>query len=202
MAQDLWDSIKDKVGKVAPILANAIMPGSGVALSFVANALGVGSDPEAISNALNNASSADVAKLREIEATHKERLAEIALQRESNQLAADTARIGEVNESIRSEHQAKHWWSSAWRPFWGFVSAIAFLVVVVYVSILAHMAIVKSNSDAMTMIPQLLTSITLLFSIPGAILGVSAWHRGKMQRVQAGEQLKEGLIAKVVKKVK
>ena len=43
-------------------------------------------------------------------------------------------------------------------------------------------AISGENPDAITMIPQLVSTMTLLFSIPGAILGVSAWHRGQGKR--------------------
>jgi hypothetical protein len=32
------------------------------------------------------------------------------------------------------------------------------------------------------MIPQLVGAFATLFAIPGAILGVTAWHRGKEKR--------------------
>ena len=82
MSNELWDSIKSKVGKVAPILASAIVPGGGVALSLIANAFGVSNDPEAIGNALSSASNEDVAILRDIEAKHKEHLAAIGLEQD------------------------------------------------------------------------------------------------------------------------
>lgn len=90
-----------------------------------------------------------------------------------------------VNETMQAEAKSEHWPQYSWRPFWGFVSGGAFLVVVVLCCWLAFKAVSGAKPDALTMIPQLVTSFTGLFAIPGAILGVSAWHRGKQKREQS-----------------
>jgi len=123
-----------------------------------------------------------VVELKTLEMEHEEALQQIALEKFKVGEQEDTKKMETVNTTMQTETQAKAWWSSAWRPFWGFTSAIAFLVVCVFVCILAYRAIMKGDANALAMIPQFLTSIAMLFSIPGAILGVTAWHRGKMQR--------------------
>lgn len=87
-----------------------------------------------------------------------------------------------VNATMQAEAKSEHWPQYSWRPFWGFVSGIAFLVVVVFCCILGYKAIIKGEADALVMIPQLISSFAALFAIPGAILGVTAWHRGKQKR--------------------
>lgn len=99
----------------------------------------------------------------------------------------DVERLKTVNQTMQVETAAEKWWQSSWRPFWGFVSALAFLGLVIAVGFLANEAIVKGNPNAMVMIPQIISSATMLFGIPAAILGVASWHRGKEKRIKAGE---------------
>jgi len=100
----------------------------------------------------------------------------------------ETKRIESVNQTMQAETQAKHWWSSAWRPFWGATSAVAFFACVIGVLLLAWHAITENDPNAMAMIPPMIMQITLLFGVPGAILGVASWHRGKEKRIKAGEK--------------
>ncbi|MEJ1436564.1 MAG: 3TM-type holin [Candidatus Sedimenticola sp. (ex Thyasira tokunagai)] len=99
-----------------------------------------------------------------------------------------TKRLQSVNQTMQAETQAKHWWSSAWRPFWGACSAVVFFLAVIGILILAGKAVTTGNQAAINMIPTLVTNLTLLFGVPGAILGVASWHRGKEKRIQAGER--------------
>jgi hypothetical protein len=91
-------------------------------------------------------------------------------------------RIESVNATMRAEAKSEHWWTSGWRPYWGFVSGTAFLFVCLLVCVLAYQAVLGGHPEAMAMIPQVIGAFAALFAIPGAILGVTAWHRGKMQR--------------------
>jgi hypothetical protein len=93
-----------------------------------------------------------------------------------------------VNKTMQTESQSEHWIQYSWRPFWGFVSAFSFLVLVIFVCVLAWRAITKADANAMAMIPQLVFNFTTLFAIPGAILGVTAWHRGKQKREQRSQK--------------
>jgi len=98
-----------------------------------------------------------------------------------------TKRLQAINQTMQSENNAKNWWSSAWRPFWGAVSALAFLAVSILVCTLAYRAVIGGQPEAITMIPNLISSLAMLFGIPAAILGVASWHRGMERRVVAGE---------------
>lgn len=90
--------------------------------------------------------------------------------------------VGSVNETMQTESKSDNWWTSGWRPYWGFVSGTAFLFVCVLVCYLMYEAVINNKPEMMAMIPQVIGSFAALFAIPGAILGVTAWHRGKMQR--------------------
>ena len=90
--------------------------------------------------------------------------------------------IGSVNDTMQVESKSDNWWTSGWRPYWGFVSGTAFLFVCILVCYLMYQAVINNRPEMMALIPPVITAFTTLFAIPGAILGVTAWHRGKMQR--------------------
>lgn len=87
-----------------------------------------------------------------------------------------------VNITMQAEAKSEHWPQWSWRPFWGFSSALAFLFVAGLCCVLAYQAILGGRPESIAMIPQLVAAFATLFTIPGAILGVTAWHRGKEKR--------------------
>ena len=99
----------------------------------------------------------------------------------------ETERIKAVNVTMRSEAKSEDPWTRRWRPFWGFSSAVAFLFVCGLCCWLAFDAVSAKDAEGLKMIPDLVSSFASLFAIPGAILGVASWHRGKKQRIEAGE---------------
>lgn len=92
-----WGDVAATVAKVAPILGN-ILPGVGTvaglgvgaAASILASALGASPDPDSVMAALKNDPEA-LAKVRQAELDNQTQLANIAMQREQNVLAAQTA---------------------------------------------------------------------------------------------------------------
>lgn len=94
-----WGDVATTVAKAAPIFGN-LLPGIGTVAgagvgavaSIVASALGTSADPDSVMAALKNDPEA-LAKIRQAEIDNQPKLAEIAMQREQNQLAAQTAQI-------------------------------------------------------------------------------------------------------------
>ena len=105
-------------------------------------------------------------------------LEEIAAKLEEGQISLAVA----VNTTMQAEAKSEHWPQYSWRPFWGFISAIAFLFVVVLCCYLAYKGVLMGKPEALTMIPQLVFAFAGLFGIAGAILGVASWHRGAQKR--------------------
>lgn len=99
----------------------------------------------------------------------------------------ETKRLQAVNETMRVEAGSEHFLTYSWRPIWGYVSAGAFLILVVAVCFLAYQAVFSRDQNAMSMIPALVSAATMLFAIPGGILGVASWKRGqeKIEKIKA-----------------
>lgn len=87
-----------------------------------------------------------------------------------------------VNRTMQVEATSEHWPQYSWRPFWGFASGAAFVFVISLCCYLGYRAVLGGKPEALAMVPQLVTAFSTLFAIPGAILGVTAWHRGKEKR--------------------
>jgi len=145
-------------------------------------------DPEKVYEILRKDKDALV-KLKELEMSHETELERLAIQDRANRLAADTARLQSVNQTMQAETQAKWKWSAFWRPLWGVLSAIAFFVQMVGIMIILSILVYKVLAGEVDNISQILTAVSTVLSaifpmwgIAGAVLGVTAWHRGKMQR--------------------
>lgn len=104
-------------------------------------------------------------------------------------LKAETLIVKEVNATMRAEAKAEDPWARRWRPFWGFVSAVAFGMVALAISGVLVMMAWQDTASFIAQLPAVVSSMAALFGIPAAILGVASWHRGKMQRIQAGENM-------------
>lgn len=167
-----------KLKAFAPDIAMAIASGGATLPALAAKAVGkaLGKDIK------------DQGQLQsEVEAASTEQM--LAIARENNAFALEMAKLDvesqrTVNETIRVEAQSDKWWVSGWRPFIGFVTGFTFFVCAVFVCWLVYEAIDSKNADAMDMIPQVIFNFTLLFGIPGSILGIASHHRGKEKRAR------------------
>jgi hypothetical protein len=90
-----------------------------------------------------------------------------------------------VNQTMQAEAKSEHWAQWFWRPFWGMLSAVAFAFVCGLCCFLGYKAVVGGEPELLASIPILVSSFATLFAIPGAILGVTAWHRGAEKRERA-----------------
>lgn len=183
-----WSDLKETIGGAAPLVGTLLGgPAGGVVGGLVAKALGVEASPGAVAQALQADPEAAL-KLRTLELTHEAEMERLLVQQAGNELAAETARIESVNATMRAEAASDKWWVSAWRPFWGFTSAVAFFVAVVFIFVLAWQAIWNRDAEVWNAIPELVSALSMLFAIPGAILGIASWHRGRERRIRAGER--------------
>jgi len=182
------------VAQFAPMLGKLLpIPGAGIAGDLIASAFGVENTPDAIHQAITSDPNAAI-KLAAIEGDNRALL-------QKQLLTAETARIQTVNATMQAEAKSEHWAQWGWRPFWGFASGAAFFAVAVLVCLLAYRAVIGGDPKAMAMIPSLLGNFPLLFATPAAILGVSAYHRGKQQR-EAVTGAQPGAIASIIGKIK
>lgn len=192
------EKVVDVVAGVAPTVANLVMPGSGPLVHGLIRT--VAGDDESVpieeSAAKVFQDPAKLVELKRIAADREVRLAEIAAGKEVDLEKIDADKIESVNATMRTEAATGHPWAGAWRPFWGFCSAVAFVLSVLGIIGLGVYAVYKAKVDLLKVIPDLVMALAFLFGVPGAILGVASWHRGVKQRVEAGDAM-PGIVGQI-----
>lgn len=159
-----WKDLAGTVGKAAPMLGTLIGGPAGRAVGgLIASVLGTGNTPEDVAAAVANTES--LVKLREIEAKRQTDLEALLVDQGKAELAAHTAQVQAVNQTMQEEAKADHWPTYCWRPFIGFV--FGGYVASMFILPLFHVQPVPLSPD-----------LTLTV---GTILGVASFFRGKMQ---------------------
>jgi len=172
------------ISSFAPLLG-AIIPGGGPILSLVASIFGGDADKPDELEALIKADPQAAVKLREIELNHKTELEKLVVAAEANRLASETARIESVNATMRQEAISGDPWQRRWRPFWGYITGVAFFMQMLVI----FYAVIWKTTSAVAIITSM-SSLSVFWAVPLAVLGVSAYQRGKEKRVALGEQAK------------
>ena len=178
-----WKEVGKKIIKLgAPLLGTALLGPAGTSIgAIVASAFGSDTgEPEEVLQKIIAHPEVTI-KLRELELKYQVELQKINLENAKLDVERELGLVQEVNATMRDESKSEKWWVSGWRPYWGFSSGTAFIVVCGYVCWLTGQAISGKNPNAMTMIPMVIGSFTALFGIPGAILGITAWGRNKLK---------------------
>lgn len=182
---NLVDFAKSIAAFGLPLIGAALPIPGGMAIgTALASAIGAtSSKPEDILATLTSSADA-VLKARQFEQEQRERLIQMAYTYEVEQRKADSADVAAVNVTMQAEAAAsatENWWQKGWRPFNGYVLGVASLVTVGGVFFLAYLALSGKDTNALNAIPTIVTSIAMVLAIPGAAVGITAWHRGRMQ---------------------
>ena len=129
---DLWDGVKKGLSTVAPLLANAVLPGSGgVVGSLVSGVLGCDNKPEAITTALANATPEQKVELIKIQNTHEENLVKLASENDKIYLQdVQQARDREIAIVKATGKKDYNLYILAWTVIVGFFLLVYFMMYV------------------------------------------------------------------------
>lgn len=178
-----WKDVGVAVAKTAPMLGTLLGgPAGGAIGAMIASAVGTGSTPAEVQQALIVNPDAAV-KLKEIESKRQVELQALVLQERQAEMAATTATSSDVNATMQAEAKAEHWPTYSWRPFIGFVFGLNLLVAsaVTAAVYIVSMCGVKAASDALATLPQMIGALGAVNGAALPILGIASWFRGRMQ---------------------
>jgi hypothetical protein len=186
-----WSEIGKSIVSYAPLLSG-VLAATGVgapaaaavsaAGALIASALGVPNTPNDVSQALLTNPDAAI-KIKQIEADHGDHLAQIAQQTEATELGSQVSQLQTINETMQVEDKTRDF---SWRDFWGYISGVAFAVVVGIVCYMVIMAIYNNHPELLATIPTIVGAFSVLFGIAATVLGVhssiEAYHTGMADR--------------------
>ena len=192
-----WKTLGENVAKIGLPLLGAVLPVPGGAAIGTALASAIGSksaNPQDILDMLTSSAEA-VEKAKQFELTHQETMLKLQLDNDAAMRAADSADLATVNATMQAEaanSANENWFQKGWRPFNGYVVGLASFVAVVFVCVLFYQAMSNPNGSSIAsvcaQIPALAFAIAAILGVPGAAVGITAWHKGMLQRNQAQGQ--------------
>lgn len=185
-----WGDIGDAVGRAAPLLGTALGgPAGGAIGAMIASLLGVEAEPAAVGGALA-ADPAAAAKLRELEMAHQHELRLAVLQ-------SETARLGEINATMRAEYAANDAFVRRWRPYYGYMVAttwglqtLAIAAAIVWASFITP----EYAGEILGAVTALVGALAAHWGVALAVLGVNVAQRSRDKQVQAGQEPPPGIL--------
>jgi len=181
----------DIVSDALPWITTALTSGpvgiAAKAAGLAANALGLSdSSVSGVTTALSNMtlSGEQQVALKQADYNFQVAMKAAGYQDKEAMVKMDLDQIAAINATIVAELQnsdKEAWYQKAWRPFLGFCVGIGSLSGVTGVSYLAYQAIFENNPAALNTVPALAMAIATILAIPGAGVGITAWHRGVAQ---------------------
>lgn len=189
---DLGKTISEALGDVAPWL-NAGLNGGPVgigmlALSKIVGALGLSPNqtPDSLKTALSNMqlTGDQQIALEKADNDFELQMQQAGYQNIQTIKKLDIDQMAIINATMVSELQnsdKEAWYQKAWRPFCGFSVAAGSFSGVVVCGLLFWRAIIDKDPTALNAIPGLATSMAMILGVPGAAVGIAAWHRGVAQ---------------------
>jgi len=188
---------KAMVGTAAPLIGSLLgTPAAGTVIGMVADALGTDADPEAIARAVSSDPEA-ANKLRRLELDHKASLRKMALE-------AETARLAEVNQTMRAEAASTDPYVRRWRPTYGYLTAAAWFVQMVGFTVILGFVAYRDPGQLAGVVGALGTVLTALLGLWGialAVLGVNISKRSQDKQVAAGQQPPGGFMGVIAKRL-
>jgi len=191
-----WSTVGDIVGKAAPLIGTLLGGPSGAAVgSMIASALGTEATPDAVATALQDPDA--LVRIRELELNNQQELTRMHLE-------AETARLVEVNKTMRAEAASNDPYVRRWRPTYGYLTAFAWFVQMTGFTVILGLVAYKHPADLATVVGALGTVLTALLGLWGiamTVLGVNVSKRSQDKQVAAGKQPDTGLIGALAKRL-
>jgi hypothetical protein len=187
-------SIISGVATLAPTVASMLGgPLAGTAVTALEGLFGItpaaGASVDdraaALAPAVAAATPDQVLALKKADYDFQVQMATIAAGVTNTQTNADAAQVQVINQTMQVE--AKDGKGATWREACGWVLAIASFVSVLGVIGLFYVALVLKDMTAINMVPVLTMSIVGVLTVPGAAVGITAWHQGVRDRIAAGQ---------------
>lgn len=188
-----WKALAESVAKIGLPLLGAVLPIPGGAVLGTALASRIGSasaSPDDIWAKLSSSADA-VQKAKEFELTHEETILKMKLAYDQAIREAESKDLASVNATMQTEaanSATENWWQKGWRPYNGYTLGTGAFFGVVFTCYLFYKAIIEHDASAIAMVPGLATSLATILAVPGAAVGITAWHRGITQRIEAQKE--------------
>ena len=188
--------LSQTISTAAPLLGSLIgTPATGAAIGMIAKALGTDANPDAITQALG-APTAPI-KLQAFENDHYQAITRMVLE-------AETARLYEVNQTIRAEAASNDAYVRRWRPTYGYLTAAAWFIQMTGFTVILGVVAFRNPGELASVVGALgavLSALLGLWGIALAVLGINVSKRSEDKQAAAGVPRKPGFMDAIATRV-
>nr|VFK23033.1 MAG: Holin of 3TMs, for gene-transfer release [Candidatus Kentron sp. LPFa] len=185
----MWDTVSKIIGGAAPVLGGLLGGPVGAQIGgMVASAIGSENTPEAIEQKLADNPEL-LAKLKALEIEKASELQSLTLNVEMQRAAQETARISEVNQTMRAELVSKDKFNSRWRAFMGYGVSIETMALV-----LGLIWMMIKDPASIANLGAVMQHVAWIISVQLAVVGVAVKKRSDDKALAAGAQ-KPGFLS-------
>lgn len=192
-----WSDVGGIVAKAAPLVGSLLGgPAGGAAGALVAKALGTEATPDATAAALQ-ANPEALERVRTLELENERELTRMHLE-------AETARLTEVNKTMRAEAASNDGFVRRWRPFFGYSVAVAWVVQAFGIIGACLYAAIASPTEAgpiITAVGNMVSALGMQWAVALSVLGVNVAKRSQDKQVAAGQKPDASLLGALTKRL-
>lgn len=193
-----WKDIGGMVAKAAPLVGSVLGgPAGGAVGGLLAKALGSDDTPDAVAETLRT----DPAALERVRALEIENQQELTRM----QLAAETARLTEINKTIRVESASRDPYVRRWRPTFGYAVAAAWLIQAVGIIAASLYAAVSTPEQAgpiISAVGDMVGALGMQWAVALSVLGVNAAKDSQDKQLEAGQHPDGGLLGALAQRLR
>jgi len=184
-----WSDISGMVADAAPVVGSLLGgPAGGAVGGMVSKALGSGNNPDEVSEALK-ADPEALERIKTLELENEQELKRMAIE-------SETARLSQVNKTMRAEAAANDAYVRRWRPTFGYLAALAWALQSVAIAWVFIMQPEQSGKVA-----QAIGALTPMWSVALAVLGINVSKRSEDKQVFAGQKPAGGIVQAITQRV-
>lgn len=191
-----WSDVSNIVAKAAPLVGTLLGgPAGGTIGGMVASVLDTDPEPRAVLDALK-ADPAAIERVRKLELDHEKELKRMSFE-------AETARLAEVNRTMRAEAASNDGYVRRWRPTFGYAVAATWTIQTIGLMVAIGYAISKPEQASVIInaIGTLMGAMTVMWSLALAVLGVNVAKRSQDKQVAAGQEPATGFLQAIAKRI-
>lgn len=192
-----WSDVGGMVAKAAPLVGSILGgPAGGAVGGLVAKALGSEATPEAAAEALK-ADPEALERVRKLEMENERELTRMHLE-------SETARLTQVNKTMRAEAASDDAYVRRWRPTFGYAVALAWVIQalgIIGASLYAAIASPTEAGPIINAVGNMVSALGMQWAVALSVLGVNVAKRSQDKQVAAGQQPEGGLLGALAKRL-
>lgn len=108
------------------------------------------------------------------------------------QFESEAKKLESINATMRAEYASNRSFVANWRPFFGYVVALSWLLLMVALSV-----VILTKPEEAPAIIAAMASLSFMWSIALAVLGVSVQQRSKDKQIAAGHSPGPGIVSAI-----